>query len=401
MSTTILTENATSRMTRLMGLWGGYLLTIVFLLTISSFILSRPALAEVSSQPDPSVHTNGQVRAVLKVDATDTIYIGGGFTEVNGQPRKRLAAIDANTGELLPWKPRANKLVLTLAATEDGSRVFAGGNFTGISGIPRNHVAAIDASGKGAVVQSWAAGTDRAVYALTVSGDRLYMGGQFTTVAGQSRMRLAAVDPNSSTVNQQWTPSAVGLVRTLVQSPDGTRIYTGGDFTRISDQPRKKLAAIDANTGTVESWAPDPCYPVFDLEATNSTVFVAGGGTPPGCGAGGFADAFDATTAKSVWGGPITSDGDFQAVALLDGTVYYGGHFRVIPYQSDRRRPIFAAVDAKTGVVDRTNWTPSADFGVWAMTADWIHRRIYAGGEFTTINNQPQQGFAQFSTPGT
>jgi hypothetical protein len=106
---------------------------------------------------------------------------------------------------------------------------------------------------------------------------------------------------------------------------------------------------------------------------------------------GGEAAAFDASTGASLWS--LQGDGDFQAVAYLDGQVYFGGHFRVLDDGTRRQRLL--AVDANTGVL--SEWEPSADRGVWALKADAPNTRIYAGGDFTQISGQPRQGFARFS----
>jgi outer membrane protein assembly factor BamB len=129
---------------------------------------------------------------------------------------------------------------------------------------------------------------------------------------------------------------------------------------------------------------------------SGSSVYVAGGGFPSECGAGGWAEAFDTNTGASLW--RHSSDGDFQAVALLNGTVYFGGHFLEIPWSSGLRNTInFVAFDATTGVMD-TEWNPRSRGGSpWAMAADPLRNRLYVGGDFTTINGQPQQGFTQFS----
>jgi len=83
--------------------------TILLLASMALAVLlgSGVALAAaLSSQPDAgTAQTNGQVRAILGVG--DKIYIGGTFTSVAGEPRSRLAAIDASTGRLTGWAPKA------------------------------------------------------------------------------------------------------------------------------------------------------------------------------------------------------------------------------------------------------------------------------------------------------
>ncbi|HUW60113.1 MAG TPA: hypothetical protein VMZ06_03825, partial [Candidatus Bathyarchaeia archaeon] len=67
-----------------------------------------------------------------------TIYAAGPFTSMGGQPRNRIAAIDAATGQVTDWNPGADKSVEALAVSDDGATVYAGGNFTNVGGQPRN-----------------------------------------------------------------------------------------------------------------------------------------------------------------------------------------------------------------------------------------------------------------------
>lgn len=85
--------------------------------------------------------------------------------------------------------------------------------------------------------------------------------------------------------------------------------------------------------------------------------------------------------------------GDCQAITLYEGRVYVGGHFDVFAGQTRRK---FAAVDPLTGALD-PRWNPRGDRGVWELTPDAASGRLYAGGEFTTINGQPRSRLARFS----
>ena len=55
---------------------------------------------------------------------TGTVYAGGKFTSIGGQPRNYIAALDA-TGAATNWNPNANAEVNALAL--GGSTVYAGG----------------------------------------------------------------------------------------------------------------------------------------------------------------------------------------------------------------------------------------------------------------------------------
>jgi outer membrane protein assembly factor BamB len=94
------------------------------------------------------------------------LYVGGMFSSIGGQPRSRLAALNAATGDVTAWDPNPNERVDALAV--DGGTVYAGGQFGGIGGQARPFVAAIDA-GTG-LATPWNAGADAGVRALAVGG---------------------------------------------------------------------------------------------------------------------------------------------------------------------------------------------------------------------------------------
>ncbi len=373
--------------------------TVLLLVSMSLAVLLACgvafAAAVSSSQPNDArpVHTNDTVWTVLRVGGK--VYLGGDFTSVNGKPRSGLAAINANTGRLTAWAPKANSSVLALAASPSGDSIYAGGEFTSVDGIARGHVVAIGAS-TGRVRKEWNAHADLPVYSLATLGSRrVYLGGKFREVNGRNRQGLAAVGSAEGKLYPKWTPTVNGNVRTLGLSPNNRRLYAGGNFSVISGKRRPNLAALDPATGAVKDWTPNPKvdndYEVFDLAVTNKTVYVAGGGRNPD----GTAEAFTAGRGASVW--RYSSNGDFQAVTRLKRKLYFGGHFTSLERKTEKlRRNKLMAVAATTGRLD-AGWKPSANAGVWSMTADPVRQRVYAGGAFTKISGHPKRGFAQLS----
>jgi outer membrane protein assembly factor BamB len=127
---------------------------------------------------------------------------------------------------------------------------------------------------------------------------------------------------------------------------------------------------------------------------SGSRVYTAAGG------AGGAAEAYDATTGARAW--QLRGDGNGQAITLMGSKVYVGGHFNNFAGQ---RRPYFAAADAATGTLD-VQWSPSgggtklsevASTGVWDLVADELRGRLYAGTNCSTVNGRPHAGFVQFA----
>ena len=231
---------------------GHELVVVAAVVVAVGLLLSSPspASAELSTVPDEgTVQTNGRVFAIAAVG--NRIYLGGHFTSVNGVSRGHLAAIDASTGQLTNWAPRASTVVRALAASPDGSRIYVGGNFRSISGVKGlGRLAAIDAA-TGAVDPAWKPQADSVVRTLATLGGRVYFGGDFLTVNGQARKRLAAVDAISGELDPDWHPVANGRVRTLLPSSDGKSVYAGGDFTDINGRTRPYLALLNSAVGNV------------------------------------------------------------------------------------------------------------------------------------------------------
>ena len=90
------------------------------------------------------------------------------------------------------FAPSLNAQCLTLTASPDGKTVFVGGDFTQVNGQNRYRIAALDAT-TGAL-RAFAGSTDARVRALAVMGNTLYVGGIFSAAANQPRTRLAAFD---------------------------------------------------------------------------------------------------------------------------------------------------------------------------------------------------------------
>ena len=78
-----------------------------------------------------------------------TLYVGGDFDGLDGIPRTNLGAVDAVSGEVTPWSPTTDGIVLDLAVSAD--TVYVGGHFAKANGAtPRSNAAAFD-RGTGAV----------------------------------------------------------------------------------------------------------------------------------------------------------------------------------------------------------------------------------------------------------
>jgi hypothetical protein len=357
---------------------------------------AQPAQAAVGSTARMAPSFNGSVYAIAY--RGDTVYVGGSFTSttVGGRSvsRDRLAAFDAGSGALLDWAPRADGPVRALAVA--GPSVYVAGDFARVSGRSRDSLARIDADS--GAVGTFQHGIDGSPRALAVGNDRLYLAGTFSRVDRRERQRLAAFSLTTGELDEDWTPTADNTVYSLAYAD--AKVYLGGSFHRTDGaRSRLRLSAVDADTGELdESFRPAPPAVVYAVAVDANGVYAAMGGQ------GGRAAAYSRTTGQTRWSRVF--DGDVQAVAVLDGTTYVGGHFdractagttgaRGACQDGSVSRVKLAAV---TGDGSLASWAPQANgiVGVRTIAVDRANGTVAAGGDFTTIGGQPQRRFATF-----
>ncbi len=131
--------------------------------------------------------------------------------------------------------------------------------------------------------------TNDAVDAIAVSGGVAYVGGRFTRVrppgaapgTDQTRRNyLAAFDATTGALVASFNPNLDGRVVDLAVSPDGRTLYVGGYFTTVGGVTRKRVAALDLPSGTLDTgWRADANRQVTAIEATADAVYVTGGFT--------------------------------------------------------------------------------------------------------------------------
>ena len=383
------------------------------------------AATEVSVQPDSGTWgtapaANGRAQPIsVVVEAGGRAYIGGSFTKMarpgrgSSVTRNRLAALDVKSRSLLPWNPKANGAVRTMALDHTRTAVYIGGDFSSIGGKAASKLALVDLA-SGRLDPRFRPAVKGRVRTVALAGNRLYVGGDFTRVGGSARAKVAALDPATGAL-LEWAPPALGNGRYVghTGSPtpdaaagnvygvavpaDGSRVYIGGDFLDFAGQGG--LLVLDAATGAPlpQQWRVG--RPVFDLTVwpgDGRTVFAAAGG------AGGRIYAFhpDRPTLPR-WSAAV--DGDAVGVAASATTVFLMGHYDYIvpkgstcyqycPNGTGRRH--LAAFDAATGALD--GWNPRANTSTGPRAAAVTSDHVLVVGEFTTINGQRRPGYAQF-----
>jgi hypothetical protein len=198
---------------------------------------------------------------------------------------------------------------------------------------------------------------DGVAWSQTLVGNTVYAVGQFTkarppraavgaaTEVARANILAYNITTGNLITSFNHTLDAQGL--RVAASPDGSKIYVGGDFTTVDGQPRSHIAAFSTATGALDA--------NFHPKVSNSV----------------------------------------RAIVATNSTVYYGGNFFNV---DGRTRTRLAASDAATGALSLT-WKPAADDNtVYALALSPDNTRVIVGGRFQKLNAQTHVGVGAVDT---
>lgn len=241
--------------------------------------------------PGFAPEVDGPVHA-LAAGADGSVYVGGDFPAVNGDPARALVRLRLADGSAVPgFAPKlTGGMVQTLARR--GGQLYAGGDFTG----PRTALARLDsvtgAADRAFTITPGAPRTPRVkVYALAASRDRLIVDGSFTTLDGLSRPQLGVIDIGGAKAKvapwrtEAYDPACMAVfpsyVRGLDLAPDGSYfavVSTGGPST-----PRKlcdsaaRFETYTKSQGVKPTWVNHTGGDsLYSVSVTGAAVYVGG-----------------------------------------------------------------------------------------------------------------------------
>ena len=180
----------------------------------------------------------------IAVQGDGSVLAGGDFTSIGGRTRGRIARLDAITGLADSFDPNARDEVSSIALYADG-RILAGGSFSttnvigglqnSIGGQPRNRIARLDAAiGLADAFNPNASGD---VDSIVVQPDgKILAGGRFCNIGGQPRAIFARLSNDTAALQNlvvtqttiTWTRggSSPVFARTTFEYSDDNVSYT-------------------------------------------------------------------------------------------------------------------------------------------------------------------------------
>jgi hypothetical protein len=260
---------------------------------------------------------------------SNTVYVGGAFTTVNGTTHKGLVQLNVNPGvttgstadgsAVTAFKPSVSNFVRDLALSPDGTALYAGGQFTSVdsatsfsNGDAVAGLARLSAT-TGALDNSFPftlgdpiSGLPVKVEAMALSpnGDELAVSGTALQVNGQARPRLAII-------NTGGTLGATAALSDFTAPILNNDCSAEHDYVRGLDFAPDNSFIVTADTGYQSAGGPSTCDAVarYDVNAADTTTT----GTP-----------VDVAPSWTNFAG-----GDsFYSVAIAGNVVYAGGHNR-------------------------------------------------------------------------
>ena len=332
-------------------------------------------------------NVNGTVYSVL-VDGT-TVYLAGNFTSVGGVKRTNLAAVNNSNGDVLPWNPKTSGPVRVIVKGPNGN-LFIGGGFGQVNGASRKRIAELTPAG---TVTSWSPNVGQVggfacpprcspvVFTIDFStdGKTVYFGGHFGLVNEVSRNEVAAVpidddrtvlpynpnvyaDANCPTCTTNETSRVYHMIVT------SSKVYMCGGFWKVYGTRRAyNIYVTDLTTGRPDS------------------TFAAGNdGDSPGC---------------ALVGNVFYMGGHFNYVGPICSPNPPGGKgtTKCTAENGSTTRHHVAAVNATTGAILPWNPNANSNHGLWTIEPNDAGSVVGFGGYQTKIGGSAQEGIALYS----
>lgn len=335
----------------------------------------------------------------LAASATQ-LALGGDLAVVGGEERHSLAAIDADSGRLLPFQPPLfadpNGPVWggVHALLREGDDLWVGGSFRYVGNTERPLVAKLERR-TGRLVPGFDAQISfnaGAVTSLAKTAEILFVGGNFSQSTRPDH--FIALDDDGG---WPWPGFACdsGPVLDLELDLARSMLFVTGTFTTFGTPavPRNYVAAIEPQSGAVLPWDPQVNTNVYDIERHDAELFLGGAFQTVG---GQTRRRFAAVASDDGTLLPLDLDvvggGSDGVEALLEtaGTLLIGGNFDTV---TGAWRENLAAIDLASGTP--LDWEPLPDATVRRLVT---HRaRLYVLGDFRAIAGRRRNGFAVFA----
>jgi PKD repeat protein len=326
------------------------------------------------------------------------LFVNGGFIKIDTFTRYTIAAFDANTGVLLPFKADIRQqnvgAVMTFNIWND--ILVCGGNTLNYFELPRRYVTFYDAN-TGEIINS-SINTSLDVSTITSINDKLFLGGRFRISGGVVRRSIALINlkngeayPWKADINQRVFDFDIA---------DG-KIYYSGFFTEVDSQKRNYAAASYLSTGKLHHWDPNPNNYFAKLSVSNGKVYVGGPFTKIQDSTRKYFAAVDTGTAKPSLLHPFRNNKrsfltkklfSYKDRLFISG--FFGDKDSIFVGGDTIIRPFLFSLNTKTDVVtDFDAKLPTQSYFAGIHHIFNVNDTVYFGGFFYDADTVKASGF--------
>lgn len=410
---------------------------LLTLLAVETPPLRAICIRDSSFNPSGSF-TGGASVMAAGVQADGKLIVGGYFTYngsyPNGMPFtvNNLVRFNVDGTVDTTYAPAVNGIVRAILVLPSGSTIIAG-HFTQVAGVNQTYISRLLPNGSPDYIGFQAPVPNNYIYALGLLKDgKIIVGGAFTTMGGASFQRVACLQTNGPIVSA-YNPVVTGIGGTAVyaiavyppDNPSADKVLIGGYFSAVSGAPRANLARL--TTGGVNDASFD-MVPAFDgtihAIGTDYATFTTMG--PSGLNVeriyvgGSFQQPRNYFTRLLHNGGVdpnvqnSITDGTVKAIKVqANHAVIVGGHFTNAAFQIRNGLARFhtggfnsdgsdnARINDLMGISPWADCAPVAGVsggGVEALALSSTGK-LYAGGNFTTVEGVSRPKVARLLTP--
>jgi uncharacterized repeat protein (TIGR01451 family) len=227
-------------------------------------------------------------------------------------------------------------------------------------------------------------GTNGKVNAILRVGNTIYVAGDFTSLQDPvtdtlvPRSYIGGIDATTGAPTS-FAPTLNGSVFALTASPDGSKLYVGGNFTTVNGSTQKRIVQFNTATGQKTTWKPAagatalwPNNVVRAIAVSTDRVYIGGAFTALGSATVTRIAALSPTTGAQVGGFSATADGLVRDLVLASSRLWVGGNFSYVNGTSQNK---LTAIDPTSGATISGVYHPS--YPVLDMAAG---TRLYVAG---------------------
>ncbi len=325
--------------------------------------------------------TNGQVQSfpALPSGEANDLFTDGNMLYVAGTFPGGAMSVDLQTKTKTGWNPNITGSFFGVnvnAILKVGSTIYFGGSFSQINGESRKNLGALEENG---AVSDFAPEPDAEVFTLFYQDNYIYTGGDFKTFGGHDLPHIARFNLNGE-VDESWRINPSWAVRSF--SASANYLLAGGEFDMLSAQQRNSVFAMDVNTGQLLDWNPQGNFLTINdlkVDELRDVVYLCGWDSQTSQ----HFKAFNGTTGEPLEGWEWVFDGAVYAIDQNNetGDIYIGGAFSKVNGENRNR---MAAIDQDASLLP---FSVSPNHEVRKIVVSEEHDLVYFAGNFDQVNN--------------